>query len=147
MKFKILIVWLSLGLLAGCNQPHHFNKAQLKKALFTCLNNKQLKWWLFPDTLLSKQNRVHLYGNVILNDSVKIDNRVYYIGKGTGNISRDTVFVFRLHYKTERIATIHLIYQPGTSFQIFSYCDFVFDNNTWKPQHQTTGIIDGRFKY
>ena len=147
MKFKLLLVSLSLILLAGCSQPHHFTNAQFKQALFTCLNNKKLKWWLFPDTSLSKQNRVHLYGNVVFNDSMKVGDQTYYIGHGTCNISPDTAFIYRFHYKTERIATIHLIYQPGTSFQIFSYCDFVFDDNAWKPQHQTTGIVDGRFKY
>jgi hypothetical protein len=145
MKHRILIAFLLIIFLTGCDESYHFNKDQLKKALFTCLNNDDLKGLMFSDSLTNKTSHFHLYGNGSLSDSLKIDHRVYYVNKGSGNIHKDSILVYKLTYKNEKTASIYLLYQPGHGFRIVSQCDFVFYHDEWKLEHRTNGIMDGRF--
>lgn len=145
MKYRTLIALLLICVFSSCEKDHRLNKEQLKKALFTCLNNADLKGRMYSDSLTNEKKRLYLQGNVLINDSIQVDKRIY-IFEAKGYIHKDSICQFKLIYKSKDVANLYLLYRIGSASKVYSDCDYKYMNGEWPLVHRTNGVIDGNFK-
>lgn len=143
MKRHILIVFLLMGIFAGCQKDHQMNKEQLKKAFVACLNDTDLKGRMYSDSLTNDKRRLYLHGNVSIGDSIQIGKRIYLF-KAPRNVQNDSVCQFKLTYKSKDVANLYLLYRIGHNSKIYSDCDYKYANGEWRLINQNNGILDGK---
>jgi hypothetical protein len=149
MKIKFLLIIPLFIFLLSCNQKdNHFDKKDFKNAVTLSLTDSaftSLLNYFYKDSLRSLKTQWYLYGNVMINDTLKAGSHIYTFGKTKDYHYSDSTILYKLTYNDQTSSTIILENHPSKVNKVVGRFNFKFSDNKWQLASKKSGLVDGKF--